>query len=396
MTVCGMLCGRKNKKEIGKQQNHRKYNNRTGLAGAVLILILCILTGCIPNNFTKEEKLAFLEEAKAAASDYLEDRYSGAVIKEIQPETIVKEGGYELTEFASGQFEWQKQNYDFLVNTETGEVYTSVRLKEIEEKLREEVLRALDVSWQEEALYSCSIYYLSGSSVPELKEAFRNVFPENQSAEELVRKILQDTEEYKFSLEIQYKGAELPQGIMEMEAPFPTLSDISLYHIAEEHALYEGEYGYSVLPSLSEEVLQIIYWKDTADYTRNQVLEQAGFRVVYNAYVKTINQETVTEAVIAEEDIILTVTDESIDLDCTKADYCMYLSTTDKRIAKKYLYAFTGNAMNKGEIEEGMWYPFEDSYIYADNIYVETPHEFEPRNRVQNTIYTKSASKRLS
>ena len=80
-----------------------KHIMRIILSAIILLLILCTLTGCIPNNFTEEEKNAFLREAGEVASSYLSDRYSGAVIREIQPETTVENYGYELTEFASGK-----------------------------------------------------------------------------------------------------------------------------------------------------------------------------------------------------------------------------------------------------------------------------------------------------
>lgn len=46
------------------------------------------------------------------------------------------------------------------------------------------------------------------------------------------------------------------------------------------------------------------------------------------------------------------------------------------------------------EIEEGMWFAYEDRYVYADNIYVKVPHKFYDYDSVGNIIYTKSASKK--
>ena len=42
-----------------------------------------------------------------------------------------------LTEYAEGRFVWQKQSYDFVINTRTGEIYTSVHVNEIKERLED-------------------------------------------------------------------------------------------------------------------------------------------------------------------------------------------------------------------------------------------------------------------
>ncbi|MDE7223753.1 MAG: hypothetical protein K2O34_08255 [Acetatifactor sp.] len=246
----------------------------------VLFLILCTLTGCIPNNYTKEEKRAFLQEAREVASDYLSDRYGRAKIRELEPQTILGDDGYELTEFAKGQFVWQKQTYDFVVNTETGEVYTSVFLQELEEQLEEKILQELGIISEEMAVEYCVISYLKDAEKLD-GYSFKNVFPEEESAEKLLEKVLQDTENYRFTMMLRYKGEDLAAELMEREAPFPTLSSVVIYHIAEEHALHEG--NYSALPILSKEILELRFSKDTASYTRYQTLEQDGLRVIYNA-----------------------------------------------------------------------------------------------------------------
>lgn len=209
----------------------------------VMLSLVLLLGGCIPNNFTPEEEHAFLETASEVVSNFLDKQYSGAKIAHIQAETdVAPDGsGYELTEFASGQFSRQGQTYHFLVNTETEEVYTSVYLPINDRSTG----RDLDI------------------------RAVRNVFPLRDSAEELLEEILQDTENYTVFIEIQYKGEGLPAGITEQDAPFPAL-----------------------------------------------------------------------------------------------------LSATDKKEAEKYCYAFDREAHKKVEIEEGMWFAYEDRYVYADNIYL--------------------------
>lgn len=103
-----------------------KYFKKICLTAVLLTSVLLLLTGCIPNNYTAEEEAAFLKEAGAVISDYLEVCYEGAEVTKIQPKTSVDEGGYILTSFADGQFVWQNQAYDFLVDVETGEIFTSI------------------------------------------------------------------------------------------------------------------------------------------------------------------------------------------------------------------------------------------------------------------------------
>lgn len=363
------------------------------MSAAILLLILCTLTGCIPNNFTAKEKKAFLKKAREAASDYLSDRYDGAVIQKIQHETTVMDGGYELTEFASGQFVWQEQTYNFVVNAETGEVYTSVYFDGIEERLKEMLLREFGIAAEETAVEGCAVYYLKGDRKVD-GNCFRNVFPEEESVEELFDKILRDNETYQFSMRLQYKGEDLSLEMMEQESPFPTLSGVGIYHVTEEHALCEGEFSSLILPSISKEILTVNFLQDTASYTKYQELEQDGLEVIYNAYERTREQNTVTESVITEEDITLTVTDEFLRLDCTKDNYSMYLSTGDKEIAKKYLYVFLDSPVIKEEkTQKGRWYSFEDRYIYADNEYIAVPYEIQPYYYEGNVIYSSPREK---
>lgn len=360
------------------------------------VVSVSAFTGCIPNNFTREEERTFLKEAEKAAEAYLGTAYSGAAIRGIRAETTVDENGYELTDFASGQFVWQKQEYDFVVNAETGVVYTSVRLEEIKEQLKEDLMRELGIAQQEMAVVSCNIHYLKPCRESRMYAEtglrdFDNVFPEGETADELIQKILGDTDEYSFSMGIQYKGEAIPQEIMEEDPPFPTLSYVEIYHVAEEHGLNEGEYDFLILPSLSEEILWRSYSADNAGYTRNEVMERDGFLVVYNAYEKKREKDSVTVEVIDVEDIIFAITEDYISLDCSKENFIMYLSSTDKETAERYRYAF--DRLNSSEKPQaGTWYPYEDRYVYAGGRFTEVPHEFNSRHRKTNIIYTRQGA----
>lgn len=382
-----------------KAINKLRQPNRIRISiifSAVILSLTLLLTGCIPDNFTSEEKLAFLEIASDIVSDYLEKQYSGAKIDNIQPETDVAfdGSGYELTEFASGQFSWQGQTYNFLVNTESSQVYTSVYLKEIVEELKEVLLQDLCIDASETAIVDASIIYLPiKGDGGYIDSAFQNVFPHKDSAEELLQEILQDTEEYDVTMYIQYKGEELPQEITELNSPFSALSFAILYRVAEENELCRQMYSILYLPSLSEEILQINYSQGAPEdysYTRNQVMEQDGFCVVYNTCERTREEGIVTESTIMEEDITLIVTEDYIALDCTKDNYVMYLFTNEKENAEKYLHTFDQGVNYQAEMKECIWDIYEDRYFYSGTWGV--PYEFCAYYSVENIIYTKSAS----
>lgn len=362
---------------------------------SVMISVLCllVLTGCIPNGYTRKEKNAFLKDAKQMASAYLESTYSGAKVKYIDAVISIDNMEYVLTEFASGQFDWQGQPYNFVIDTETGEVYTSVHFEEIKERLSEEVLLDLGIVSREAAVLNCRVRYLQGGSpgIGQINWGWvdtANVFPEGKTVEELLLKILTDERAYSFYIDIQYKGEEIPQEIMEEESLIPTLTDIDIYHIAEKHGLYEGERGYFYLPCISEEIMKRNYEDDTAEYTRNQVLERNGFQVVYNAYEKTREQDIVTEAVIGEEDIELTVRDDYIALSCTKEHFTMYLITRDRNTVQEYLYSFDYTISEK-KPGKGKWNSYEDFYIYSDAVYIEIPYAFNSYKKEKNVIFSK-------
>ena len=328
----------------------------------ILTLALFGLTSCTPNNFSPEQEAAFLVEAEKVASDYFADHYSGAKVTEIHSETVYNEGWYDLTSYAGGQFIWQHNTYNLVVNTETGEVYTSILWAELMELLQDEILQRLGIDAREVSIISCSVYI--GNSIIDVP-GIQNVFPEEETAEKAFQKIIQNMGEYIFSsIILEYKG--------------------------DEHEFcYGNNISYSILPSVSEEFLNLSSSWGLTSYTKNQVLEQDGFQVVYSAYKWTDRRDVATE--IAEEDITLTVTEEYISLDCAKDDYAMYLSVADSSTVAQYLYNY--NRRTKSATE-GEWYAYEHRYYYdgnANNYGLSTPFCFTPE---ANTIYTEAAIKK--
>lgn len=379
--------------------NERRFKKprkiSAGLLAVIMSLVL-LLTGCIPENYTSAEEAAFLAEAEEVVSDYLADNYKGAVVTQITAQTTVSDDPYglSLTSFASGTFSWQDETYSFAVSTRTGEVFTSVLKDEIVGRLLDDLLQAFHIDAQETQVHRCSIY-LRASNLEE-GIALQNVFPDGETADEVYEKIINNTGEYSFSyITLLYKGEDLPPIILKEDSPFPTLSSVNIYHIADEYGFVKYNTSFlSELPCFSAEILQLDFSADTSEYTRNQVWERDGFQIIYNAYEKTEKQGTVTESVITDEDISLTVTEGYIALDCTKKNVAMYLSAADEEMVKEYLYYYPYPASN--EISEGVWYAYEGRYFFdGDDLgNIRTPNRFTGSYPVNNIIYTEFGIKK--
>ena len=359
---------------------------------AIVLSLVLLLTGCIPENYTSAEEAAFLAEAEEVVSDYFANNYEGAMVTQITAETTVSDDPYglSLTSFASGTFSWKDKTYSFVVSTRTGEVFTSILKDEIVERLLDDLLQAFHMDAQETQVYGCSIY-LHGSNLEE-GVAAQNVFPHGETADEVYKKIINETGEYSFSsIALLYKGEDLPPVITKEDCPFSTLSSVDIYHIADEHGFVR--YYYDELQCFSAEILQLDFSANTSKYTRNQVWERDGFQIIYNAYMRTEKQGTVTESVVTEDDISLTVTEGYIALDCTKKNFAMYLSAADEEMVKEYLYHY--NRTISGKIDQGIWYSYEGRYFFdGSNIgNIRTPYRYTNSDPETNIIYTKSGIK---
>lgn len=363
-----------------------------GLLAVIMSLVL-LLTGCMIQGYTDEEEAAFLAEAEKVVSDYLAKNYSGAEVTNIQSQTTVTDDNamYVLTSFASGEFSWQGETYSFVVSTRTGEVFTSILKDEIVGRLLDDLLQAFHIDAQETQVHRCSIYLL-GSNLEE-KIAVQNVFPDGETADELYEKIINDTGEYSFSsITLLYKGEDLSPEISKEDCPFPALSSVDIYHIADEYGFVKYNYKFLFeLPCFSSEILQLDFSAGTSEYTRNQVWERDGFQIIYNAYERTEKQGAVTESVITDEDISLTVTEGYIALDCTKKNFAIYLSAADEEMVKEYLYHYNGGS----KIYQGVWYAYEDRYFFDGDDFgdLRTPNRFTGSHPINNIIYTDSEIK---
>ena len=99
------------------------------LLGAVLLAFAGVfLAGCEQKQYSDAELKEQKNKAAAVVQDWLAGADPGARItsmKELNVRTEVTNHNYYLTDFITGTCSSGGKNYDFAVNTRTGELYTS-------------------------------------------------------------------------------------------------------------------------------------------------------------------------------------------------------------------------------------------------------------------------------
>lgn len=293
-----------------------------------LFLLCFCLTGCIPNEYTKEEAE---EQEKAAVEifgEYLAEELGDGEIEtvSVHAETSPHTVGYCLTDFADGKFTYRGQTYSFVVNTRTEEIYTSMEVEETKEKGLEYLLDSLDISCDEivESSFSIKLYVPAmGEDTENLyegaKTSLSGVLPAAyKTSEQDIEKLFGD-ENYELRLYIIYKGKEeLNQegyGIRE----FPGLKSLELKHMkdkAESSEELGGIYDYMMSEILKETTQSE---SRTVRYARWNHLEQDGFHIFFEGYCREETDGKVKEMVLeTDEDIYLIVEEERIGIFCAE------------------------------------------------------------------------------
>ncbi|MBD5540173.1 MAG: hypothetical protein HDR00_03110 [Lachnospiraceae bacterium] len=297
--------------------------------GLLCLILLCFcLTGCIPNEYTKEEAE---EQEKAAVEifgEYLDEELGSGEIEEVSvhTETLSHTVGYYLTDFVDGKFTYRGQTHSFVVNTRTEEIYTSLEVEETKEKGLKYLLDSLDISCDDivESRFSIELY------VPAMEEDTENLYEgaktslsgvlpaAYETSEQDIEKLFED-ENYEIKLSITYKGKEgLNQegyGIGEL----PGLKSLELKHMkdkAEPSEELGGIYDYMMSETLKETAQNE---SRTVRYARWEHLEQDGFHIFFEGYCREETDGEVKETVLeADEDIYLTVEKERIEIFCAE------------------------------------------------------------------------------
>lgn len=138
-----------------------------------LALICLCLTGCIPDEFEKEDAKEQEKEAVEIFNRYLDEELGGGEIESVSVHRETAGGpAYHMTDFVDGEFIYGEKTYSFVVNTRTEEIYTSLKMDELKEKGTEYVLDSLDISCDKivEKRFYIELY------VPALEDDTENIY----------------------------------------------------------------------------------------------------------------------------------------------------------------------------------------------------------------------------
>lgn len=296
-------------------------------AGLLVLLSLC-LTGCIPNEYTKEEARDQEKAAMEIFARYLEGEPGEGKIVTASVHAAVppKANGYYLTDFVDGSFTYEGESYKFVVNTRTEEIFTSLRLQELKEMGTDYVQDYFQISC-DEIIESHMDVELRVPALSQDKEnryegmsiSLASVVPVSLDvSEDSVIAILED-ETYTVNMDIIYKGKEGPEPEGYGIEALPGLRSLKIKHMkskAEASDELGGIYDYMMSDILEESVRKDSH---TVRYTRWDHLEEGNFHLFFETYCREITDGDVVETEVEKgRDIELLVEDERVEVDCYK------------------------------------------------------------------------------
>lgn len=296
--------------------------------GLLYLIFLCFcLTGCIPDEFTKEEAGEQEKEAVRIFSRYLDEELGDGEIETVSVHkgTPPRTNGYYLTDFVDGTFTYREKSYSFVVNTRTEEIYTSLEVKELEEKGMEYVLDSFDISCDE----IVESRLMAGLNVPALGEDKENLYEgraitldsvlpvDFEASKEGIEALFED-ESYEIKLYITYKGSAGPNQEGYGIEKLPGLKLLELKHMkskAEASEELGGIYDYMMSETLKETVQNE---SRAVRYARWKHLEKDGFHMFFESYCREDLDGDIEETTLeADKDIYFLVEGEQIKIFCT-------------------------------------------------------------------------------
>lgn len=180
----------------------------------LLILSTLCLTGCPGRAYSRNESQAQEQKAQTMMKEYLDENLEGAKLQEIYVDSETIDSCRYMTDFAEGTFEYKGNSYEFKINTKTGQVYTSLLLNELNDKLKDCVLEKLGLSESEMIFVVRDISCLEKTSVYDNGEArytdytfeLEGVLPDDiENIDDEVWEIL-DSPDYIIDISIMYYG----------------------------------------------------------------------------------------------------------------------------------------------------------------------------------------------
>lgn len=147
----------------------------------MVLLILCLVcvlfgtTGCMKNQFTRDDEEELTDRGKEIFKEYIDFNYEGAEIKTAE-KCVLQDGGYYLlTDYMTGVFSYEGEYYQYAVNVETEDVYTSIAFDEFMEEWKNQIIERFSLEYDR---IECT-YFNFYISVPAKGQDTENLFPED-------------------------------------------------------------------------------------------------------------------------------------------------------------------------------------------------------------------------
>lgn len=291
----------------------------------MFLLILCLVcvlfgtTGCMKNQFTRDDEKALTERGKEIFQEYIDSNYEGAEIKTAE-KCVLQDGGYYLlTDYMTGVFLYEGEYYQYTVNVETEDIYTSIVFDDFMEEWKNQMIERFALEYDR---IECT-YFTFYISVPAKKEDTKNMFPENAQLrlqnvlpedvdvstyqDEIVKnennEVIMDLsyvgqkriEDYHFSLEqTEWANAEVSLSLnhikdeAELDGYARVLPEDVRYFLKEEKGT---KYKYkidSIYEYMCSEV--VVISGDYYLYQQWSEYEKDGFTICYNSYEMSDNR----------------------------------------------------------------------------------------------------------
>ena len=191
----------------------------------ILIMSMFCLTGCPGRAYSREESNAQRDKGKELMETYLVENLSGAKIEEVFADYITQNSCRYLTDFARGSFSYEGSTYDFYINIKSGQVYTSMYTKELEDKVMPYTLEKLGLSEQDMVYSIRGISYVENSAISDGKDEHFTNYPlelsgvlpvDMDNIDEDIEEIL-DNPRCDIDVTVMYYGEE-KIGLIDMES----------------------------------------------------------------------------------------------------------------------------------------------------------------------------------
>ncbi len=369
----------------------------------IFILSMLCLTGCPGKAYSRDESNAQKEKGKEMMEVYMEENIPGAKLEEIYADTTSIDSCRYLTDFVRGTFNYEDSIYEFKLNTETGQVYTSMHTQELKDKVMPCVLEKLGLSENEMVYDIPHINYMGQTAVYDDGDVhfvdfyltLQGVLPaEYDNIDEDIWDILDDPQ-CKINISIMYYG-DVELASIDIEALDLQGLSISITRVEEQVT--------NDMERPLDTVEELLYSKNYSNlqpevsYTRWDKYNFEDFTCLYQGYVyKKRDGEAEERFIEAEKDFTISYDNQVITFNnITGSGFDKYIYTENDALISDlreqcYLAVLDDN---ESDYRVLYWKNYNGKYslVKNDNSKVETLGKW---NSQINEIYMGKAAKKI-